>query len=165
MIGKLIGHAGDLRHSIRKHLRGKGLEIGVEKELLIAAIRGRGEGRELVGARLGDLAHEPAEIEPVPHEIRGQGVEQRGVRRRIRRAQIVHRLYEPASEQMLPDAIHEIASEHGIVARHQPVRQRRPRIGCVRLADNAAERAPGHGLSWDARPRHGPRFSRGRPVA
>ena len=65
VIGKLIRHAGDLRDRIREHLRGQRLEAGVGEEPLIAAVRRRGARRELIGARLRDLAHEPAEIETV----------------------------------------------------------------------------------------------------
>jgi hypothetical protein len=64
-----------LRHGIDQDLCRKRLEPGMRKELRIAAICGGRPGRELVSARLRNRTDQPAKIELVLHEIRGQRLE------------------------------------------------------------------------------------------
>ena len=59
----------------------------------------------LVGARIGDGPHQVPQVETVIDEILRQRVEQRRVARRIRGADIVHRIDDAAAEEVAPHAV------------------------------------------------------------
>ena len=62
-----------------------------------------------------------ASIEAVLDEVLRQRIEQGRVDRRVCVADVVHRLDDPAVEEVAPEAIHEAAGEEAIVGRRQPL--------------------------------------------
>ena len=92
------------------------------------------------------------QVELVRDEILRQPVQQRPVGRWVRRAEIVHRVHDAASEERVPHAVHGGTREERVLRLHHPVHQRGARIA-VRLDDRlgAVRRArlqvfPGDGV-------------------
>src|SRR5436305_3680073 len=83
-------------------------------------------GAKLIRARVADRADQPLQVELAVNKILRQGIEQRGVRRRIRHSHIVFWLDKPATKEMLPVAIHERAGEERVLRVGHPVDERLP---------------------------------------
>ena len=101
-----------------------------------------GCGAELVGPRLHDQGDQRPEPHPAGDELGGQGVEQRGVGRRVRVAEVVDRLDDAPAHQVEPDPVGQVPGELAVVAR-QPVGQVVEGVGVV-----AAGRASGRAGAW-----------------
>ena len=87
-----------------------------------------GRGAELVGVALGDGADERLQVVAAGGEVRGQRIEQLGIRRRIGVAQVVLGFDETALEEVLPVAVHQCLGEERVVFLAHPVRQGQARI-------------------------------------
>ena len=94
---------------------------GVREILGVVLVPLVGRDAGLVGARIGDGAHQLAQVEIVIQEILGQRVEQRRIAGRIGRADIVHRIDDAAAEEVAPHAVDGGFREERIVLRGQPL--------------------------------------------
>ena len=121
--------AGHARHRIQQLLGLQRPDDGSGEVALIVLVRRRGSGRQLVGPRTHDRPNHRLEIEFVLDEVLRQGVEQFGIDGGIGVAEIIDRIDDSASQEMLPDAIDLGAGEEGIVWPGDPVRQRPEAIG------------------------------------
>src|SRR6185369_5221036 len=91
--------------------------------------RGRGLGwltarRQLIRTQVADHTNQIFEIQLMGHKIARDRLEQLGRVRRVRRAKIVHRVDESASQEIAPEAIDEGAREQWILLGGKPVGQR-----------------------------------------
>lgn len=94
------------------------------EERVVVPVRRVGFGGQSVKSRVDQFAHQTSQVEVESHEVARQAVQHLGVRGGIRGTQIVHRLDQPASEQVIPDEIHLGPRERRVFAARQPVAQR-----------------------------------------
>ena len=81
------------------------------------------EGR-LVGPRGRDRPHKLAEVEVVLDQVGGQGVQEVGVDRLVRGADVVDRVDDPAAHEVAPHAVGDGRREVRVLRRRQPVGER-----------------------------------------
>lgn len=91
---------------------------------LVIAVGVVGFAGNLVGVRGGDGADEVSEIVAVLDRIRRQRLDQRGMRGRIRGAEIINGIHKAAAQEVVPNAVHERAGEEGVVRPRDPVGER-----------------------------------------
>ena len=114
-------HAGGQRQRVHQFLRAQPPRHGVREIVGVVLVPLVGRDAGLIGARIGDGAHQLPQIEIVIHEILGQRVEQRRIAGRIGRADIVHRIDDAAPEEVAPHAVDGGLREERIVPRGQPL--------------------------------------------
>ena len=83
-----------------------------------------GDDGRLIGPGVDDGAHQVAQIEIVRHEILGQRIQQGRIRRRIGRANIVHRIDDALAQEIAPHPVGDRLGEERIVLGGEPFRQR-----------------------------------------
>jgi hypothetical protein len=77
--------------------------------------------RRLVGARIGNGAHQVLKVEVVIGDVFSEGVKESGVGGRIGGADVVDRIDDASTEEIAPDAIGDSFGEKGIVSRDDPI--------------------------------------------
>ena len=100
------------------------------------------QGVELVGARGANRADGMAEIESSFHKIGGEGVEQGGIDRRIRRAEVINGINDAASHEVEPDPVRLDPGKERVLRRGEPL----PESGEAFLVDRESR-----GLSEELR--------------
>ena len=105
-----------------KHLGGQQPNDGMREIRIVAGVRLVRRRAQLVGSRLHDPSDQWLQPHAVGLEVGGDRVQERGVGRRIRLAEIIDRIDDAPAQQVKPDPVGQVPAELRVVAR-QPVRQ------------------------------------------
>ncbi len=127
----VVRHAGDVGDGIGERLGGQAAAVRAGEIARVGAVGVVRRGAELVELRAQDGPHQRLEVEFLPHEFLPERVEQRGVRRRIRNAEIIHRIHDAAAEERAPHAVRRGPGEERILRIGHPVGERAARVGGV----------------------------------
>jgi len=127
-IGEVGLRTGEHVDGVEEHLGLETLRIKVGEILPIDRVVLVRHGAELVGLALRDDADDGPEIELALDEVFCQGIEQLGICRGIRVANVILGLDETAFEEVLPVAVHERFREERIRGLAHPVGEEETRI-------------------------------------
>ena len=140
--GILFVDAGHPAKGVEQLLGGEQSGAGMRKVHDVVLVQFVLAATQLVRATVGYRANDVPGIESMISEIVRQGVQQRRTRRRVRVAKIVHRLDNPAPQQVAPQPVDAGACEERVLRRRQPGDKRVAPILLCRQVNVAFERQP-----------------------
>ena len=126
--GKSFRRLRHLANRVQKLLRSQTPHIVMGKMarvVLVARVRQTGQ---LIGLRIEDQAEDVLQIVLVADQLLGHVVEQLGILRRVRRPQVVGLVNDSPPQQPIPNPIHGVAGEPGILGRREPLSKAQARV-------------------------------------
>ena len=120
---ELFRNPGRLRDRIEQHLRRDRLPVGVRVVLVIGGVGSLDARGELIDLRLDQRAGDGPQVVLLVDQMLRERIEQRFIRCRVGRPQIIDRLDQPPPHVMRPEPVHDRAGKIQVVLVRHPVRQ------------------------------------------